>query len=181
VKITKRIMKSEKGQLFIENMVAISIIVIGLLAVLTLLSNSISFTRVVADQYIAANLATEGIEIAKNIIDANVCGGGWPALGYYDFAMDFEGNSPVNIDDPLKFDEVSNVYNYSTGENSKFRRRISGDNTSGEEAIVISTVEWTNRAGSFDIEVEDHFFNWRSGFTEIPTNCGNDVTSDPEP
>ena len=60
------------GQVLVELMVAISVMVIGLLGIFTLLSQSLGLNRVAADQYIAANLAAEGVEVAKNILDHNV-------------------------------------------------------------------------------------------------------------
>ena len=53
----------------VEAMVAMSVIVIGLLGVFALSSNSISLNRVAADRYIAVNLANEGIELVKNLIE----------------------------------------------------------------------------------------------------------------
>src|SRR3989344_6064232 len=64
--------RHEQGQILVELMVAISVMVIGLLGIFTLLSESLGLNRVAADQYIAANLAAEGVEGAKNILEHNV-------------------------------------------------------------------------------------------------------------
>ena len=63
-------LKSQKGQILIESVVAMSLIVIGLLGILTLLSNSIAFNRNVANKLTATYLA-EGIEVMKSIADEN--------------------------------------------------------------------------------------------------------------
>src|SRR3989338_4130432 len=60
-----------RGQLLIESMIAITIVVVGILAVFTLLSESQSLNRVVADRYIGTYLASEGLELIKNLIDKN--------------------------------------------------------------------------------------------------------------
>ena len=52
------------GQVLIEAMVAISIVTVGLLGIFSVLSRSLSLNRTVADNYVAANLAAEGIEIS---------------------------------------------------------------------------------------------------------------------
>jgi len=64
--------KNQKGQILVEVMVALAMVVIGLLGLLNLLSSSIGMNKVIADQYIASYLASEGIEIIKNIVDNNV-------------------------------------------------------------------------------------------------------------
>jgi type II secretory pathway pseudopilin PulG len=63
---------SRKGQTIIEAMVALSILMIGLMGVLTLLSRSFLLARVASDQAKATYLASEGIEIAKSLIDHDV-------------------------------------------------------------------------------------------------------------
>jgi len=161
---------NQKGQLFVENMVAISIIIIGLLSVLALLSYSISFTRVVADQYIANNLAMEGIEIAKNRIDTAVCGG--PSPGSWP--------GPSGLGDPSAVLYLTSGGGYalvgSPEDKTKFSReiRVANGSAGSDELVVTSIVEWENRAGSFDVVVEGHFYNWflsYFGGDRSPTNC----------
>ena len=62
-------LKDDKGQMMVEAIIALSLINISLLGVFVLLSNSIGTNREVADKYVAINLASEGIEIVKNIVD----------------------------------------------------------------------------------------------------------------
>src|SRR3989344_3592233 len=63
--------KSRAGQMMIEALVALSIILVGLLGIFALVSRSISLNAVASSQYVAANLAAEGIEVVKNVIDSN--------------------------------------------------------------------------------------------------------------
>lgn len=63
---------SRKGQSIVEALIALSILTIGLLGVLGLLSHSLYLQRETADQAKATYLASEGIEVAKNLIDHNV-------------------------------------------------------------------------------------------------------------
>ncbi|MBI2506531.1 MAG: hypothetical protein HYW00_00070, partial [Candidatus Colwellbacteria bacterium] len=44
-------------------MIAMSVMSVGLLSVFAVLSQSLGLNRVVAEQYIASNLAAEGIEV----------------------------------------------------------------------------------------------------------------------
>ncbi|MEK7182766.1 MAG: prepilin-type N-terminal cleavage/methylation domain-containing protein, partial [Patescibacteria group bacterium] len=59
----------ETGQTLVELMIAMSVMSVGLLGVFAVLSQSLGLNRVVANQYVAANLAAEGIEVVKNIAD----------------------------------------------------------------------------------------------------------------
>ncbi len=56
----------------IESLVAISITVIGLTGILTLLSRSLAITNDIEKRMVATYLATEGIEVVKNLLDTNM-------------------------------------------------------------------------------------------------------------
>ena len=53
----------------VEMLVAVTIIVVALLGILALLNRSLGLNRVAAEQYTAAYLASEGIELVKNLFD----------------------------------------------------------------------------------------------------------------
>lgn len=151
----------------VELMVAISVMVIGLLGIFTLLSQSLGLNRVAAEQYIAAHLAAEGIEVVKNIVDHNIIEGNpWNDGVETDGEFGIEYSSlvldPNLAEEKLKFDEDTGRYNYSTGRDTNFKRIIAIDNISQDEVRVNSRVEWQSRGGtSFSVDLEDHFYNWR--------------------
>ncbi len=152
------------GQLLIESGIAISILVVGLLGIFSLLSRSLSLNNVISSQYIASNLAVEGIEVAKNLIDANVIQfKPWNEginTGSYEVAFDsLSLNS--SQDRFLLFDSTGNNYNYQTGQPTPFKRTIQITNIGSDEINVNSTVNWQIRGGSYSVNLEDHFFNWR--------------------
>jgi len=60
-----------QGFTIIETFIAISIITVGLVGVLGLVSYTISISRISHTEIIAANLAQEGIEVIRNIRDSN--------------------------------------------------------------------------------------------------------------
>ncbi len=64
-----------QGQSLIEAIAALGILTIGMLGVLALLSRSFSLERETADESKATYLASEGIEVAKNLIDHGVYSG----------------------------------------------------------------------------------------------------------
>ena len=161
-------MKKNKGQLIVEMMVAVSLLVIGLLGIFAVLSQSLGLNRVAANQYVAANLAAEGIEVVKNIIDANFItdeawNRGLETNGEYTVSYDSTSLSLENENEPLRFDEEDGVYGYGGGTETQFRRVITIEN-SGDltEIKVTSRVYWKDRGGiDFDIVLEDRFRNWR--------------------
>lgn len=156
----------KKGQLLIESGIAISILVVGLLGILGLLSRSLSLNNVVSSQYIASNLAAEGIEVVKNLLDANVIQfkSAWND-GFSSGSFEVEYNTinlPLNTyqDRFLSFDPSTHTYNYGTGQLTPYKRDIEIINN-GDEIQVNSIVSWQIRGGSYSINLEDHFFNWR--------------------
>jgi len=153
----------KKGQLLIESGIAISILVVGLLGILGLLSRSLSLNNVVSSQYIASNLAAEGVEVVKNLLDANVIqfkpwntgfSTGSYELSYDSLALDSNQNRN------LLFDSSNNKYNYQNGQSTPYKRNIEILNK-GDEIQVNSIVSWQIRGGSYSVNLEDHFFNWR--------------------
>jgi hypothetical protein len=61
--------KSRRGEMMVELLVSISIVVVSLLGIFSLVSRALGLNRVNSEQYIATYLAAEGIELSKNIFD----------------------------------------------------------------------------------------------------------------
>lgn len=147
-------------------MIAITIVLVGLLGIFALLSRSLSLNRVVADRFVAAYLAAEGVEIVKNIVDNNVLSARpWNSdLQNGDYEADYRSSSLDNNQDrQLGFNQQTGVYGYGEPTSTNFKRLIrietSGD---GEEMVVKSKVNWITRGGGrFEINLEDHLFNWQ--------------------
>ena len=157
-----------KGYFLIELMVSISILTIGFLGFLTLVSRSISTNRIISDYLTANYLAAEGIELIKNTIDTNYLRNdpwnqGLASDG--DYEMAYDDNIPINITgSPVKFLDYKNgFYNYDiSGSQSPFKRTIAISNISASQIKVKSRVYWISRGGgTMDIYLEDYFFNWK--------------------
>ncbi len=162
---------SNKGQMLIEAMVAMSVISIGMLGVFSLLANSLGIGKVTSNQYVGTYLAAEGIEVVKNMIDTNVNSGGmaWNsglAQNGYTFAVQYDSASTTDETDvtkPLLFDSSTGLYSYTVGKPTVFTRAITVTNLmSGNEIQVDSVVSWTDQGDTKDsVQLEDHFYNWR--------------------
>jgi Tfp pilus assembly protein PilV len=165
----------DSGQIMVETMVALAMVVIGLLGFLSLLSYSIGLNKVVADQYVATYLASEGIEIIKNIEDTNV-------VNQVEYNTNLVGTNPsyyevssqppnvqitsVSADisslHPLKFDSTTKLYSYTGDVATPYTRQIKITYPTSDEMVVQSIVRWTTRGGIQSIvTLEDHFYNWR--------------------
>ena len=174
--------QNNSGQLLIEAMVAVSLMIIGLLGVFAVLSQSLGLNRVATDQFIAVHIAAEGVEVVKNMIDKDarekvafaqsINRTGKVTLDYTtDLSPDgyemeaFSEGSPAY----LKFDKTTGLYGHVSGEDTKFTRyveisREDIDPTDEDDELirVKSVVEWPSRGGlQGHVEVEDTFYDWR--------------------
>lgn len=159
---------ASRGQLLIEAMIAISVMVVGLLGIFSLISQSLGLYRVAYEEYIAVNLAAEGVEVVKSMIDANIILGGVPwnqgLASDGDFGVQYDSQSlDLTLQSKnLLYDASTGLYNYTQGTPTNFRRVVTVKNVSPDEIQVNSTVTWKSKGAlSLSINLEDHFFNWR--------------------
>jgi hypothetical protein len=157
--------KNNAAYLLIESMIGVSIAIVGILGILGLVSRSASLNRVVTDQFIGNYLTAEGIEITKNIIDANIIQQRPWNEGFVDggFEVDYLSLSlEFNQNRQILFDPVNNRYSYRAGNPTNFTRTINIELIGSEEIKANSIVRWVTRGGGqFEVNTEDHFFNWR--------------------
>ncbi len=154
------------GYLLIESVVAITLLIVGFLGMLALLSNSIALNRVVNDQFIGNYLAMEGVEIIKNFIDGNIMQGKpWNEnINNGDFEVSYASSQlEPNQGRRFLFDSTDNKYNYQTGTQTAFTRIVVIEFINANEVKVNSVVKWGGRGGGkFEINLENHFFNWKN-------------------
>ena len=177
---------SRRGQTLVEALIALSILTMGFTGIVTLLNKSFQLNRTATDETQATFLASEGIEIAKNIIDYDVYLGlpnnndwgcsfelGAGQSGDYALAYDTTPAPPATCppaqpmrllaSDKLYFDPATHRYSYSNIYTpTDFTRdvHISVPLNSPNEFDVQSVVTWTNGTISNTITLEDHFYNW---------------------
>ncbi len=166
----------------IESIVGISLVTIGILGIIVLLTNSSVFYNTAVNNLRATYLAAEGIEVVKNIVDANYVENDnqWtpPANGWYyvDYGSGTSGSgnsftSIANLPSPpipqnasfVKFDSSNNVYvgpDSPIGENTIFRRIVNIQNKDNY-LKVLSYVSWNEGASPKQVLLEDHFYRWR--------------------
>ncbi|HPD55450.1 MAG TPA: prepilin-type N-terminal cleavage/methylation domain-containing protein [Candidatus Paceibacterota bacterium] len=158
--------KNSKGFSLVEVMVSIGIILVAFTGVLTLINRSVAFHDLAYSRLTASYLAQEGIEIVRNIRDNNIItekrwNDGLTA-GVYQVQYNSSILTPYT-GEYLLLDPVRGLYTYEANDNTRqtrYARRIEIQVISPDEIRVNSIVEWSNRGGEFEINVEDHLFNW---------------------
>lgn len=167
------IFKSKKGQSLVEAMVALGVLTIGFLGIVSLLSKSLFYSRNVSDTMKATYLASEGIEITKNLIDHDIAdGSGWGACfaATKDFQLDYASTCDNLIPyiypgQPLLFDSANGFYGYTSSASAlktNFVREIRVAEN-GDEITIKSIITWsTGPITTQSIVMEDHFYNWQS-------------------
>lgn len=159
---------NERGTTLIEALVAILILVFGIVPSLAVIFTGNAFSSSVRNSLVASNLAQEGMEVVRAIRDANWFNNQPFDTGLSDGAYRLEWSSDALLSEsgnPLLKITPAGLYNYSSGTDTIFRRRILitkidplGCNC---ELRVITEVTWPERGRTKTIQVESHLFNWR--------------------
>lgn len=159
---------NESGTTLIEALVAILILVFGIVPSLAIIFTGNAFSSSVRNSLVASSLAQEGMEVVRAIRDANWFNNQPFDAGLLDGIYRLEWSSDALLAEsgnpPLKM-TLAGLYNYSSGTDTIFRRRILitkidplGCNC---ELRVITEVTWPERGRTKTIQVESHLFNWR--------------------
>lgn len=160
---------SSSGQSLIETLFAVALLTITIVGALSLLSQ-VSATAVRArDQFLAANLAQEGVELVQNIRTTNwIQNQDWLTnLAAGTYCSDFTSTPPAltTSGSPCTlYLNASNMYVLAnTGSSSKFARLIllsNGVDGDGHAYLdVQSEVTWNS--GSHSLTSEEHLYNWK--------------------
>ncbi len=151
VVLRERSQRKGAGFTLLELLIAMVVITLGVLATVTLLTNSIASARAVRNDVVAANLAQEALEIVHNIRDQNVTASrswnqGMDAGQYRVDALDANlislgANPALNID-------ANGFYTYSAGTATFFQRTVTFGTCVGSPCAslpVAVTVTWPGR------------------------------------
>lgn len=182
----EQIIKKQKGQLLVEALIAMSIITLVMVGIVHLISRSVGQMRLISDQAIAMNLAAEGLEVAKNILDGNVYQPvpvAWNAgfaRGVYEIAYNSTSlGNPLSADfnqcnnaavrqmaNFLDLHPTTGIYSYNQlgARPTLFQRVLCVENVNQHRIRVISKVIWTARQapGNIrDITLSAEFLGWR--------------------
>jgi len=157
--------KRKNGFTLIEVFVAISVLSIGVVGSFGVLPVMIKNQAINIDVFTASRLANEGMELVRNLRDEN-----W--LKEQDWAIGLD-NCPagtgceIDYNDPalmvsqnrfLKLDS-DNFFKYDSGQNSKFKRKVTTNKINATTLNVKSEVSWNGKGSP--LVVEENFYDWR--------------------
>ncbi len=173
------------GFTLIETLVAVSLMVIAIVAPMSLVSQSLTTAYYARDQVAAYSLAQEGIEAVRAVRDGNILlnattGSSNDLLLNIPINQNFTADARIaggaglvacltNPCAPLQVDPAGSLYGYQSGwANTKFRRTIyakyagpAGINSGRDEIRVTVTVTWetaTGRTRSF--KMYSNMYRW---------------------
>ena len=156
-----------KGFTFIEIIVAILVMAVGIVGVYAIVPRIISLTAINTNRFIASQLAREGIEIVRNMRDTN-----WLKRVPWDEGLtncstgceiDYDDASFTPWVEPGRYLRINSngFYNYdpvsATNSETKFKRKIT-ITKNGDILNVKVEVIWPGKGSPF--EVEENLANW---------------------
>ena len=175
----KKLKNKKRGFTLIETLFAILIFSSSLAALLVVSGGGINNTIFAKNQLTAFFLAQEGVEMVRNIRDSVwLDGKSWSndflrsTNGVFDCVtadgcmIDYDLKvSPCGAScDPLKYDSVTGIFNYTASVNSIFTRTIIIVNYASTPpsplAKVISKVSWAQGSNAHNIVFKENLFDW---------------------
>lgn len=159
----KNIFKNSTGFTLIEVVVSIFVLVMGTLAVMGVISNSLGLVNLSKRSAVATNLTQEGIEVVRNIRDTN-----WIEEDPYDdelgpgtYCVDYDSTSVNSCADQRLYWDGATYSHNPLGDPTVFSRTVVlSPGTDLEEVDYIDvrvTVSWDGR----EIVTQTHLYDWR--------------------
>ncbi len=160
----------QSGFTLVEAMAAMMIAIVGIIGAYELVNRSLSMANVASNKFVALYLASEGLEIARNIRDTNylkIYHDGSNAANWNDELSDCLGGcgadytspelSSGTCDDPLKLS--GGFFGYGTGVVVSYRRKITVVEQPNYMEVV-SEVSWSDGSGNHVETVAENLYNW---------------------
>lgn len=166
------------GFTLIETLVAVSLLVIAIVAPMSLVAQSLSTAVYARDQITAYNLAQEGIEAVRAVRDHNILSNallgtnidlltGIPIAA--DFVVDATDNTTTTCNGlcpVLKVDPSGQLYGYGVAwTNTRFRRIVHANYVPGpgvsDEIRVTVTIQWDLQNGrKREFKMYSNMYRW---------------------
>jgi len=152
---------NKKGFTLLEMIIAVTVILIGLIPIMSLMYDSSFGVRLSLSRLQAAYLAQEGLEIVRNIRDSN-----WLAqTSSWNNNLEV-GEWEASYDQPLSHYQDRNLkinndgfYGYS-GTPTKFKRKITISKPIDDTLQVSVEVSWQEKGKNYSLTVYENLYNW---------------------
>ncbi|MDD5031480.1 MAG: prepilin-type N-terminal cleavage/methylation domain-containing protein [Patescibacteria group bacterium] len=162
--------KKQAGFSILEIMVAIFIITMGLIGVLSLITQNIQVEYINKNNLIASQLAQEGLELVRNIRDNNwLAGNNWDdGITPGAYIVDYNGkiDSVAGIGE-AKLQRRNDVgeegyyWHEASDPDSPFSRLITITQTSPELLNISCLIRWEDRGGAYQYVADTILYDWR--------------------
>ena len=154
----------KRGFTLLEIIVTVSLISIGLTSIVALTTHIMIFSSFNSSKLIAAYLAQEGIEIVRNIRENNWLAednwrngldvGEWEADYHDTYLSDNYDGDYLNIDS-------NGFYSYSSGQRTKFQRKITIRDIDTHSFKVTVEIFWKERGKNHSLVASEILYNWK--------------------
>jgi prepilin-type N-terminal cleavage/methylation domain-containing protein len=164
---------ARRGFTLVETLVAITVLVLGVTAPLTLGSQGLTASRVARDQVVATYLIQEAIEYIRNTRDTNTLSGtswlsGLSECTTGECQIDVPADAVESCSGAcpaLDYNDGTGLYGYNSGsgwEPTKFLRTITIEEmVPGVEARITVSVAWQDGLAGRVITTDEHLLNWQ--------------------
>jgi len=177
--------KSLTGFTLLEVMAAIFVVTVGLMGIFTVIQNLSAQTSISSNRLIASYLAQEGIEIIRNIRDTNWleqkvatstswdegltgCSAGCEIDYFCTTVEDPNPNDPnghrcldlYGVDGHFLRIDTNGFYNYASGNETKFRRKIILTKEGNDVLKVEVLIRWQEKGKNYEISTLEKLHNW---------------------
>lgn len=175
LKKMKLIMMKNKGFTLLEVIAAIFVITVGMIGAMSAVQKTITLISVSSSRLTAVYLAQEGIEIVRNIRDGNwlegrtidtpwdeglnICSAG--CEGDYTILAGEDPVLSVYQDRKLRIDPINGFFNYTTGGETKFKRKITIILDGSDILKVLVEVNWVEREMPQTLSAQENLYKWR--------------------
>ena len=162
-------LKKQTGFSILEIVVAIFIIVMGMVGVLSLITQNIQVQYINKNNLIASQLAQEGLELARNKRDKNwLEGNDWIfSITPGNYKMDYTGYiGIVSGIEETRLQQSNEVgregyYWYGGTVNTIFYRLITTSQASPASLTVSCLIQWADRGQTYQYVADTVLYNWK--------------------
>ncbi len=155
--------RNQKGFSLIGVIVAIFIVAIGMVGILNLSQASLKGAFSSKMRLVASGLAQEGTEIIRYMRRSQTEWDDWyGSILSGDYLVQHNSSDLLSFSEtPLRFNANSKLYQYDSGDDSPFYRKITLTKLSSDEIKVAVEVKWRAGGNWHSLIVEDRLWNWK--------------------
>jgi len=154
---------NKKGFSLIGVILAMFITSVGIVGMLDLSQTSLRVAFLSKMRLTASGLAQEGVEVVRYMRRSQIEWDDWfDSISNGDYLVQYDSSNLLLFSEiPLKFNASNMLYQYDTGNNSSFYRKVTLTKLSADEIRVIIEIKWSEKGVWYYLTVEDRLLNWK--------------------